>query len=150
MHFLNCCSTLDLYIWSRKEMEILLSAGDEEPPPESRVTALYGMSFWTQAFSALSVPWPSFKRSTGAVAHSKLSVTYFRVLSRHVRDVLYKKGSHIEDACHYSWYISAADASKNYAEELWNCRGQFLPAYPIFLSTLSQAEIRVSLSLPSI
>lgn len=37
-------------------MEISLSAGDEEPPPESRVTALYGMSFWTQAFSALSVP----------------------------------------------------------------------------------------------
>lgn len=150
MRFLNCCSTLDLYIWSRKETEISLSAGDEEPSPESWMTALYGMSFWTQAFSALGCTMTQLQEEYWSSGPFKTVCHLFQGTFQTGKECTIQNGSHIKDACHYSWYISAADASKNCAEELWNCRGQFLPAYPIFLSTLSQAEIRMSLSLPSI
>lgn len=36
MGLLNCCPSLDLYAWSRREMELSLCAEDEEAFPESR------------------------------------------------------------------------------------------------------------------
>lgn len=75
---MNSCPALYLYAGSRREMELSLplSAGDEEPSPRSQMTALCWLSFWPRHLLLLSIPWPSFKRKTGAVVYAEMSVTF--------------------------------------------------------------------------